>query len=278
MDFVRDVAAFLADNYWPRGSHVSAQERENSTATLSALNQRYGLELTGIASSRVREGRRDFYRDRMLLLNYVFTPNMIPALARLYADRLADLLAENAGRQSRVLDGREARLREQDAVALLRYYARYSQAVGLALRSCLENSSMQEAMRLVNRAEDVNFEANGQMLEARSRLEMARDKGDREVIRLAAGVLSSAEQRYRDTLLELRQARERVAGLLSQGQTGIVDHDGLVFIASWVVRRGPRAGQSLDAAASAAEYLGEVLLEKAGELEGRGGEGGRTGR
>jgi len=274
-EFVRDLAEFLAVNYWPRGSHVSARDRENSTASLSAMNQRYGLAMTSFVSTRAREGRRDFYRDRRLLLNYVFNPYMLPALTRMYADRLAGFLVESAGEQIRNIGEQEIRLGDEEIISMLRYYARYARAAGRALLAYAENGSAHESIRLLRQMEEAGFEANARMLEARYRQELALEQGEQENIRLAAEAMSLVEEEYRQTALALREAREQVALAVAGGQEGFLDNDSLVYIANWAARRGPRSGQSLQAASSSMDYLSRVFLQKAEDLAGKRGASGR---
>ncbi|MCL1889016.1 MAG: hypothetical protein FWF99_00735 [Desulfovibrionaceae bacterium] len=274
-DFVRDLAEFLAANYWPRGSHVAAMDRENSTASLSAVNQRYGMALTSFTSTRAREGRRDFYRDRRLLLNYVFNPYMLPALTRMYADQLAGCLVESAGGQIRNAGGREIRLGDEEIISMLRYYARYARAAGRVLLAYAESGSAHERIRVLRQAEEAGFEANARMLEASYRQDVALAQGERENIRLAAEAVSQAGEEYRLAVLALREAREQVALSVAGGQEGFLDNDSLVYIANWAARRGPRGGQSLQAASASMDYLSRVLLQKADDLAGKRGASGR---
>ncbi|MDR2051372.1 MAG: hypothetical protein LBQ63_06340 [Deltaproteobacteria bacterium] len=269
--FVQDLALFLAENYWPRGTHISARNGDSSTVSVSALNQRYGLELIGFKLPRSGGGRRDYARDRRLVLNYVFTPSMIRALTHLYADRLADSLISCARRQVRTRGGKKANLTLGEISAMLRFYGDYARSAGLALAAYVEEERAPAYMWELSRLEAESSRLGGEMFEARSDLELTKERGRSEEIQEAAAALAGAERDYSLLMQELRGTREEVVEFMSRGQSGRkIEDENFLYLAAWAARRGPEAADSLRAVAGAAEYLSAVLYEQADDLAGTG--------
>lgn len=266
LNFSNDLALYLADNFWPQGTHLAASGGPTSSASLGAAGQRYGIELIGFASTRP-EGQRDYLRDRSLVLNYVYTPSMIGALTRLYADRFADRLVEAGLGQVRRHGGREAHLTEREVAGMLHFYADYARSAGAAL---LAYNAQQGAAQVVQRyaaARDATFQADGRFHEARYRVEEARAQQNQRELREAQQAMKTAEQEYRKSMLEQERAREGVLAFMRKGVSRRLDDQELLYIAGWAARRGEGAAPAHQAAASAADYLGRVLDEKAKELE-----------
>lgn len=262
MGFVNDLAEYLAANFWPQSTHADARDADISSAGLSSAGQRYGLELTGFASTRA-EAQRDYLRDRALVLNYVYTPSMVEALTRLYADRFADALAEAGFRQVRG----GAPMTQEQVAGMLRFYARYARSAGAALAAY---NAEENAPRLVQRYTDARetvFAANMRFHDAQYNLDNAREAKKSGELRAAQQEMRTAEQEFRKAMLEQERAREGVLAFMGKGASRRLDDHELLYIAAWAARRGPNAGAAHLAASASAEYLAGVLDEKALALE-----------
>ncbi len=268
--FVNDLAMYLADNYWPRGSHVAAGSGPTSTAGISGINQRYGIELTGFSASRSRGGKRDFFRERAMVLGYALTPSKINALTRLYADRFADQLAFMGKQQTRTINGKSERLDDAEVARMLRYYAHYGRALGAALLAYADSPEAPALLAGLQRAEEANYEATVNMHEARYAFELAEEEGKRAAVQEARALLSKSEKGYRESMIGLQKSREAIATLISKGEAETLDTESLVYTAAWAARRGPQAVPALRAAAESAKLVASVLEEEAEALEPSG--------
>lgn len=267
MGFVNDFAMYLAEHYWPQGTHMAARNAPVSTASIGALNQRYGVDLTGFAATRTRDGKRDFYRDRQLVLNYVLRPSMVSALTKLYADRFAEQLAFLGKQQQRTRNGKHAGMSDKEVADMLRYYADYASSTGVALMTYAENNSAPGLLRKLDASQQAVYAANSNMHETRYAFEIAEEDGkSAETIRKAKADMEKSEKEYRLAMLELEKARQDTVTLMSQGKAAALDPDSLIYIAAWSARRGPGSGASLVSAAKAADYTAYVLEEKAEEI------------
>lgn len=265
--FVSDLANYLADNYWPVGTHIAAVNSPASTAGISGAGQRYGSELTGFATNSPAAGR-DYLRERSMVLNYVYTPPMIKALSHLYADRFAAQLAQAGLEQTRTRNGKSASLSKAEVAEMLRYYADYARGVGSALMAYNASPGIDALAHNYTLAQVAAHEANIKFQEAQYLAESDKDKSRRQE-RNAAEALKKAEQEYRLYMLEQERAKEAVVHAMSRGTTRRIGDQSLLYIAGWASRRGDNAGASHEAAAEAAEFVANVLEEKAQELSGQ---------
>lgn len=263
--FALDLARYLAGHYWPQGSHLSAKNGPYSSASLSAAGQRYGLELVGFASTRP-EAQRDYLRDRALVLNYIYKPAMLTALSRLYVDRFADALAEAGLKESRTLDGVTAVLKEEEVAAMLHFYADYSRALGAALQAYTEERDAPSLVLQYTKARENTDQANMHFDEARFRVDNAREMKKEQAVQEALQDMKKAEQEFRKAMLEQEQAKEAVVGFMGKGTARRLDDQELLYIAAWAARRGVSAIPAHEAAAETGDFIGQVLDEKAEEL------------
>lgn len=266
MGFVNDLALYLAESYWPKGSHISAANGPFSSAGISSINQRYGVELTGFAATRERGGKRDYQRERSLVLNYAFKPAMLNALSKLYADRFAEQLVFLSKQQSRRINGETRLLNDADAEQMLRYYAAYGKAVALALRTYAAKPDAPFILNELTKAENASYEATVNMQEAQYALEIAQEDQNRVAQIEAERALEKGKNAYRESMLKLQESKEAVARMLSGSEGLALENADLIYIASWASRRGDAAA-TLKAAADAADYAAAVLTEHADELE-----------
>ena len=262
LSFANDLAEYLAANYWPKGTHLAAQHADASSAGLSSAGQRYGIELIGFSSTRPG-AQRDYLRDRALVLNYAYMPAMVEALTRLYADRFADALAEAGFRQLR---GGGAMNQEQVA-GMLHFYARYARAAGGALAAYNATADAPKTVQRYTDAQESAYLSNMRLHEAKYRVDNARETQNARELREAQQELKAAEQEYRKAMLEQERAKEAVLAFMGKGVSRRLDDQELLYIAAWAARRGPSAAMAHQAASASADYLAQVLDEKASELE-----------
>jgi hypothetical protein len=85
--FVDDIAMFLAQNYWPKGTHPSAKNSGITTASLRWANLRYGAELRSL-------------NGRQAVLHYVLNLATVSNLYAMYADSFVASLARGAETRS----------------------------------------------------------------------------------------------------------------------------------------------------------------------------------
>ena len=265
-EFIHDLAQYLANNYWPQGSHPSAQKNAHCTASVKDMNRRYGLELTGFSSRRTRSGRRDYYSERRLVLNYAFTPSMLTALSHLYADRLADGLVAAARRQERAVNGKKVVMGGKEIAAMLRYYADYSRAAGLSLLAYAESGTAAALVRKALSLEDESARLSADIQEARAVLEIAQAGGRRDDAAAARARLDRSEPAWRASMQELSRTKAEVVKIMARGRPSPIDNDNLFYMAAWAARRGQGAQEALRSAAGATEYFSRVLNEAAASL------------
>ncbi|MDL2307524.1 hypothetical protein LJC48_05815, partial [Desulfovibrio sp. OttesenSCG-928-C06] len=264
LDFIDDLAGYLVRNYWPAGSHPSAREHGVSTAGIKSANQRYGIDLKGFAGSNTAV--RDYYRDRGLILSYVFMPSMIEALSNLYADRFADALVQAAARPIVSSSGVERHLTPADTAEMLEYYAGYSRSLGSALLAYANNTDAPSVVNVLNRAEMESFAAHTRYLDAKLAQEVAQEAGDNERMAEAEKDAVRLERVYHLSRGKQKSSEDAVYQMMLQGNARNLDRTSLIYIACWLNRRGPDSYYAVKAAANSTAFVADVLAEKAREL------------
>lgn len=261
LDFVGDLATYLAASYWPAGTHPSARGKDVGTASLKSLNQRYGIDLHGFNPGT--GAVRDYNRDRELILNYVFMPSMIQALTNLYSDRFVDALAA----LETVTDARgNARsLSRPQRVAMLEYYAAEARALSDAISAY---AATPDAAVLVNayiRSEQEAQSANARCLDAKQALEIATEVGDQAGVQEAGRDVARLDAAYRRSMERQRSAEAAVRAMMNKGTAGRLGGADLVYAACWLNRRAA-SGEAYKAAASSTLFVSRLLAERAGAL------------
>ncbi|MDR1126361.1 MAG: hypothetical protein LBM64_09955 [Deltaproteobacteria bacterium] len=261
LDFVGDLATYLAASYWPAGTHPAAQGKDISTASLTTLNQRYGLGLRGFSAGS--DAARDYSRERELILDYVFMPSMIQALTNLYLDRFVDALAA----METVPDARGGarRLGKAQRAGMLEYYSAEARALSEAINAY---ASAPNAAALTNayiRLEQEAQRANYIYLEAKQALEIAAEAGDPAAVREAGRDVARLEAAYRRSMERQRNAEAAVRAVMTKGTSGRLGGGDLVYLASWLNRR-VAADDTLRAAVAVTRFAAEVMAERAGVL------------
>lgn len=268
LSFVSDLAHYLVENYWPSGTHPKAQGRPVSTAGVRSANQRYGIDLTGFAGMS-NSATRDYYRDRSLILNYAFTSGMVQSLTRLYADRLADRMVqealypkERAANAPKNGPGRALTMKETRD--MLNFYAGDLKAIGAALRAYTDTGDAALRVDAYTQARHTAYASNSRYMDARQGLEMA--KGDRRLVAEAQKDLNQAEQHLQRAMILQKEARDRVVQFMERGAARRMDAETLVYVAQWAARRGVGAGEAIKAAAASCDFMASILEEKARDI------------
>lgn len=260
--FIQDAAAYLAQNYWPAGTHPMAVRGGMSTAGARELNMRYGVRLQGLGGNAATV---DFHSARASVLSYLFIPGTLRTVTDLYAERFAVALADEGMKSQTLADGTTKRLTKAQTADMLIYYANYARSVGDALHAYAAQSAVSDALRAYTQAQEDFYTANMRYLDAQQNLTLAEDRQDgsgKEALEEAAKL----ERRYRQAVQKKDAAAKTVTALLAQGNARRLDSGTLLFLAAWANRRGENAKSELLCANRSAEQLARTLEAMAAEL------------
>lgn len=236
--FIHDLAAFMADNYWPRGTHPFAQNGGITTAGLRWTNMWYGtrLALFGIDATELSAGRQK-------LLDYVFTPGMIRGLYRLHIDRFCNAL--EAAARSRMTE--HGQLDESQCAELFAIYSRMAKGLSGCIRAYQRTPRIRALVALYAAASD---------------------RAAEDFMRYAAAMdgppltsARTAERYLESSLLREQQKNNLAAAMRRGGDTGGLDADSLVYAALWLHRRGEGRDAAFSAAAEICAACSTRLLE-----------------
>jgi hypothetical protein len=240
-DFVEDFARFLADNYWPRGTHTLARNRGVSTAGVKWANMRYGAQLHGFHGDKSRPDRL-----RQRVMDYVFMPSMIRGLYGLYQGHFFSALENQALARGEGPQG--AYFTNAQVADMFALYA----TTANELAGCVRAYRGAPGVRAqVSAYADAHTEADS----AFKRFMESMQAGEAD-----KGPLS---ERYYESVRRRESARRSLARSL-RGNGGL-DDDSLVYVALWLYRRGP--GQ--DSALSALEEICADSAARLKEMEAR---------
>jgi hypothetical protein len=263
LGFVKDLAAYLTSCYWPAGTHPNYPNKSVSTANIRNINQRYGVDLWGLSGRK--SDTRDYYRDRKLVLSYVFMPSMLDALTRLYAERFADLLAQAGSMPIVDNNGRERRLSAQQNIAMLNYYSADARALAAALQAYAEASESALLVAEYNKALNNTNAAHTQYLDAAATAEITRNSMNSARAGEAGRTLANMETAYHARLEAQKAAENAVYKMMLKKASSRLDSSSLVYIACWINRRAAEKATILAAAASS-EHIAGALAAKAEAL------------
>ena len=226
---VRDMAAFLAANYWPVGTHPMAQSRGISTVGVQWLNHRYGGQLHGFAVARDNP-----VAARERVLQYVFMPSMLRALHRLYSERFFAALRTEAAAQRRGPE--ESPLTMAQTAEMFGIYSGMAESLAGAVRAYADTPQIRSLVAAYARASTETAGAYAAFAESRER-------GD-------GSAVSKTSQAYQDTLKQREQAKAALAAAMRRGGAGQgIDAESLVYAAQWLYRRGAHTEATLNALA-----------------------------
>lgn len=231
MGFVRGMARWLVASYQP-----SAGGRGSTAASLAGANIRFGSSLEGL-----RHVGDDPVRGRESVLAYAYTPGMLDALYRMYADRFIIAMTQAAAEKS----GDRPPLSPAQTADMFSVYAGQFRLVSASLRGAAALPDLHERILSLHKAGDGVVKANGTFADALFAFEEARDAGKKaeaEKLRLrmqdaSHGTEKAIQTRARERR-DLADAIKRNAG----GRT--LNEDALVYLAEWIDRRGDHAGSA----------------------------------
>jgi hypothetical protein len=260
--FVSDIAAFLAQNYWPRNTHPSARRAGITTVSLRWANLRYGAELQGL------EGRgSDPAKARSAVLGYVLQPGTVSRLYSLYADDFVGALAAEANR--RVLGEGEARraLATAEKKELFDIYASYAARVSAALGRYAADASISRKVVAYANAEQAVQETNRIYMESSIAYEDAQENGGKSAAEAARLRRDKDAATYQKRIRERETLREALVAAMSRDKNAQDSGgDTLVYVAFWAYRRGPDSGPALQACAKALADMSAKLADAAGKV------------
>lgn len=236
---IEELAKFLADNYWPAGTHPRAHRQGISTVTVRWANAKFGVSLREFSVNQA-----DIVRERTRVLNYVFMPSMVRGLYDLYSERFFAALEREALSQRR---GPEERPFSKAELAEM--YGLY-ETMARGLAGTARAYADTPGARALSRA---YLDAERQAEEVHQRLLAARQNG-------SSGGTALAEQ-YRTAVLQREQQRETLTSALRRsGSTHGLDSDSVLYTALWLYRRG-------DGSRAATRALADILDQCADSLE-----------
>ncbi|MDL2210341.1 hypothetical protein LJC26_06015 [Desulfovibrio sp. OttesenSCG-928-O18] len=245
--FVNDIAAFLAQNYWPRNSHPSARRAGITTVSLRWANLRYGAELQGL------EGRgSDPAVARKAVLGYVLNPAAIGRIYDLYAEGFVSALAREAERRA-VGEGAAKRfLTMPERKEMFTIYAGYAGRVASALEKYAADSGMAARVEAYAKAAQAVEDANRAYMESMIAYEEAAERGPKAAASAARLKMDKDAATYQKRIRERETKRETLVAAMSRDNKATISGgDTLVYVAFWAYRRGTDSAPALRACAKA---------------------------
>lgn len=237
---VQDLAKFLADNYWPAGTHPRARRRGITTATLKWANANFGARLQGFSVDRNK-----IPQERLRVLNYAFMPSMIHGLYDVYAERFLDALEQEA--LSRRFGPSNRPPSKAELAEMYSLYATMAKGLAGTARAYADTPGALSLARSCVEADEQTEEANRRFIAA------ARDN---------APARAALERRYRAAVLRREQQCDALALALRAKGTHSPDNESVVYAALWLYRRG-------EGARAATRALADILNACAAALEAR---------
>jgi len=220
----QDLATFLAENYWPAGTHLMARERGISTADVRRMNYRHGGQLHGFAGTHDNPGI-----ERERVLRYAFTPSMVRALYRLYDERFFSALRTEAAAQKRGPD--QSPLTPPQIAEMFGIYSGMAQNLAGVVRAYADTPQIRPLVAAY-------AQASAEAAEAFTAYAESREQGSDS---------AKASQAYQSALKRREQTRSALAAAIRRGgatRQGL-DAESLAFTAQWLYRRGENAAPTL---------------------------------
>ena len=256
--FVDDLAAFLVENYWPKGAHPSARQGGISTVSINWANLRYGGELQGM-----RRGD-DLAQARAAVLRYVLNPSMLEGLYKLYIDRFLAVLEAAADARRVGPAGKERPLTSAEKKEMLNLYAAQARGLGAALTAYSSGGGMRERVEKLQTAVKAVEDANRVYMESVGAYEELQAGNKRVGLDAARARMDRDAAAYQRVIQAREQTREDLVRAMQQGgATRGVGDDTLVYVASWAYRRGTTNPEALRTAAQVLQSAGSRLAAAA---------------
>lgn len=248
--FTEDLAPWLVSLYYPQKSHPQARKSGIVLADISRINQRYGIQMTGLSWSgdSIHEGRAS-------VLEYIFMPSMIDSLYALYVDRFMESIAIAVA--SPRADG--TILTEAQREEMYTLYAQHLRSYASALDGIVRMNGLSRSVEAWQLTTDKALEANADFTAKLFDYESARDAGKSAEAAEARKKMDAAGKAYQQAIIMRERARESLAeSLRSSVNARRLDESSLLYLATWVKRRldvSPQNKESLQSISSALKDL-----------------------
>ena len=244
--FVSDLAEFLVNAYYPKGTHPAATASGISTLGLKSLNLRYGGALVGLNKPVDDPAER-----RKFVLRYVMMPSMIRALYSLYVDAFLNHMVREAGELERAPQGGTPRkISPREQAEMFNIYAEHTRTLAAIFRACAADREIGRHMLAYWDAEEATLNADLAFQEAQEARELSQagGPGDPSDARAKADKAGVA---YRDAVIKRENARSALISVL-RGHPGVrgLGDDQMLYAVAWTQRRlqdTPNALNSIDA-------------------------------
>jgi hypothetical protein len=224
--FIEDLAAFLAANYWPAGTHPQARSRGITTASLKWINLKYGGQLQGFSVNR-----GSVPEERVRVLNYIYMPSMIQGLYSLYHKRFFATLEKDALAQKRGTE--QTPFTNTQMADMFSLYEGMARGLSGSVRAYVATPDIRARISAYVAASDAATAAYMRFSEIPPGSSVTRDH---------------AARLYQDAVVRREQQRENVAAAMRRsGDSGNLDSDSLVYAAMWLYRRGEVRPDTLNA-------------------------------
>lgn len=252
LNFTNDMALFLVNNYWPKGTHPAATTGGISTAGLKTANMRYGTESRGIRL----DGNTSF--KGAAALSRFFTPGVLDSLYGNYADEFLASMRESAASR-RIASGSGTRpLSETERREMYGIYASRARGLASVLTAYADNPGIRVMVEELHYAESAVDAANRDYMESMGEYEIALE--DKSPDLAAAKALRDQDAAvYQDRIKAREAARDALAAALGRA----LDEDSRIYAASWAYRRGNGNVEVLKTSAKILNDLGAKLAAEA---------------
>ena len=259
--FVNDIAAFLAQNYWPRNTHPSARRSGITTASLQWANLRYGAELQGL------EGRRsDPGVARRAILGYILNPTAVGRIYGLYSDVFVAALNQEADKRTVGEGDGKRSLSVQEKREMFSIYSGFAARVAGALERYAEDPSIPAKVKAYSEAEQAVQDANRIYMESMIAYEEASAGDDKTRTTAAQLRMDKEAATYQKRIRERETARDVLVAAMNRDKS-LQGADTLVYAAFWAYRRGGDSAPALKACAKALNDMSAKLAAAAKQIQ-----------
>ncbi|MDL2316273.1 hypothetical protein LJC59_04255 [Desulfovibrio sp. OttesenSCG-928-A18] len=232
---VDDFAKFLADNYWPQGTHPMAKKGGITTAGVKWANLRFGGQLHGFTVNAM-----NLPEERQRVLEYVFMPSMLQGLYDLYIDRFMYSLERHALAQIRGQD--DGGFTNAQMAEMYELYSGMARGLAATVRTYMHTPDIREFV--VSYAEASDQAAAAYVLYAENL--HSEDPSPEAKERQAA-----TAKDYQAAVAHREKRRAALAeAMRARGDTKGIDTDTLVYTALWLYRRGEGQDGTINALAA----------------------------
>lgn len=256
--FITDLAQFLTENYWPKGTHPSARSGGISTVSLKWANMRYGADLKGFP----RQG--DPMQVRTAVLNYVLQVSTVERLYSTHADRFVTALNTAAAEHKVGGRGHERTLTPAEKQEMFSIYATQARGLAAALKTYAGDSAMRGRVETLLQAEQAVYTANMVYLDTMADHERAQDERKKDAIGTAKTAMDSASKEYQARIQARGRAQDALEKAMgSSAAARALGDDTLVYTAAWAYRRGEAKIPALRALAAILDSTAARLASEA---------------